>query len=296
MRIRFSGNRNRIARHFHELLQQRDSLNEAEAKMLLKAYDIPVCGTCMVHSVDEAVRSAAEIGYPVVLKLCSPAVMHKIDVGGVVLDLQDEGAVRAAFAHMQDIIRDKGLDPHAAGVTLQRMVDPGESLEMILGTTRDNTFGPVIMVGLGGIATDIYSDHSIGLPPLNERQARRMLESLGCWPLLQGYRGQSAVAVDSLIEVMIRFSCLVMDYSQIQEFDINPLRVSAEGVIALDAAAVLNREVHWDARDPYRHLAIRPYPEQFTRRPRLRDGTEVLLRPIRPEDEPLPLSFAVQIQ
>jgi acetyltransferase len=158
---------------------------------------------------------------------------------------------------------------------------------MILGATKDRTFGPVIMVGLGGIATGVYRDHSIGLPPLNERLARRMLESLGCWPLLKGYRGQAAVAIDALIEVMIRFSCLVADYPEIQEFDINPLRVSPAGVIALDAAAVLNRYVPRRAHDIYDHLAIRPYPEHFIRRRVLRDGTEVLLRPIRPEDEPL---------
>ncbi len=285
--IRFSGNRHKITRRFHELLLQRDSLTEGEAKILLKAYDIPVCDTCMVHNADEAVRIAGEIGYPVVLKLCSPEVMHKIDIGGVALDLQDEGAVRTAFDRMQEVIRRRGLDAHVTGVTLQRMVESGESLEMILGATTDKTFGPVIMVGLGGIATGIYRDHTIGLPPLNERLARRMLESLGCWPLLHGYRGQAAVAIDKLIEVIIRFSCLVVDYPEIQEFDINPLRVSSEGVIALDAAAVINRQARRNTHDLYEHLAIRPYPEQFIRRRRLRDGTEILLRPIRPEDEPL---------
>jgi acetyltransferase len=288
MPIHFSGNRTRIARHFHDLLQQRDTLTESEAKMLLKAYDIPVCDTRMVRDADAAVAAAGEIGYPVVLKLSSPAIMHKIDIGGVALDLHDEGAVRTAFARLQEVIRKRGLDPQVTGVNLQRMVaESGESLEIILGTTRDRTFGPVIMVGLGGVATCIYRDHSIGLPPLNERLARHMLESLGCWPLLQGYRGQAAVAVDSLIEVMIRFSCLVADYPEIREFDINPLLVSSVGVIALDAAAVIDRQTRRNTRDRYEHLAIRPYPGQLIRRPRLPDGTEVLLRPIRPEDEPL---------
>lgn len=285
--IHFSINRNRLARHFHDMLQQRDTLSEGEAKALLKAYDIPVCETCVAHSADEAVSSAGKIGYPVVLKLSSPGILHKIDIGGVALDLQNEDAVRTAYAHMQEVIRGRGLDPGVAGVTLQRMVESGDGLEMILGATRDRTFGPVIMVGLGGIATDIYRDHAIGLPPLNERLARRMIESLGCWPLLQGYRGQAAVAVDSLIEVMLRFSCLVADQPEIREFDINPLRVSPAGVIALDAAAVLDRHAKRDPHDMYAHLAIRPYPEQFIRHLQLRDGTEVLLRPIRPEDEPL---------
>lgn len=287
MPIHFTANRHKLARRFHNMLQQRHFLAEGEAKMLLKAYDIPVCETCIAHSADEAVTAAANIGYPVVLKLSSPEILHKIDIGGVALDLQDENAVRAAYAHIQEVIRSRELDAHASKVTLQRMVMSVDGLEMILGSSKDPTFGPVIMVGLGGIATGIYRDHAIGLPPLNERLARRMLETLGCWPLLQGYRSQAPVAIDSIIEVMIRFSCLVADYPEIQEFDINPLLVSPEGVIALDAAAVLDRHTRRHANDVYAHLAIRPYPEQFIRRRRLRDGTEVLLRPIRPEDEPL---------
>jgi acetyltransferase len=287
MPIHFTLNRNRLARRFRTMLQQRDSLNEGEAKSLLKAYDIPVCETCVAHSADEAVRSAAEIGYPVVLKLCSPHVLHKIDIGGVALDLQDEHAVRTAYERMQEVIRSRGLEGRINAVTLQRMVESDSGLEMILGASKDATFGPVIMVGLGGIATGIYRDHAIGLPPLNERLARRMLESLGCWPMLVGYRGQAPVAIDRLIEVMIRFSCLVADYPEIREFDINPLRVSPEGVIALDAAAVLDQPAGRHADELYEHLAIRPYPEHFIRRRELRDGTRVLLRPIRPEDEPL---------
>lgn len=285
--IRFPGSRQKFARRFHNMLQQRASLSESEAKMLLKAYDIPVCDTCVVHSADEAVKAAGEIGYPVVLKLCSPEILHKIDIGGVALGLQDERALRDAFARMQEVVRCRGLEERCSGATLQRMVECAQGLEMILGATKDPTFGPVIIVGLGGVATDIYRDHAIGLPPLNERLARRMLESLGCWPMLEGYRGRPPVAVDKLIEVMIRFSCLVADYPEIQEFDVNPLLASSEGVIALDALALLDRQARWHADERYEHLAIRPYPEQFTRRRQLRDGTEILLRPIRPEDEPL---------
>ncbi len=285
--IRFSGSRSKLVRRFQPVLQQRHSLTEGEAKMLLKAYDIPVCDTCIVHSDDEAVKAAGDIGYPVVLKLSSPEVLHKIDIGGVALDLQDEAAVREAYARIQRIIRSRGLAGGDDGVTLQRMVEHAQGMEIILGATKDPTFGPVIIVGLGGIATAIYRDHAIGLPPLNERLARRMLESLGCWPMLKGYRGQAPAAVDKLIEVIIRFSWLVADYPEIQEFEINPLLVSTDGVIALDAVAVLDGQARPQAGDPYQHLAIRPYPEQFTRRRRLRDDTEVLLRPIRPEDEPL---------
>jgi len=220
--IHFTANRNKLARHFRNLLLQRDSLTEGEAKMLLKAYDIPVCDTCIARSADEAVRVADEIGYPVVMKLSSQKIHHKIDIGGVVLDLQDENAVREAYNRIQESIQDRELGAQVNGVTLQRMVAPGDGLEMILGATKDPTFGPVIMVGPGGIATSLYHDHVIGLPPLNEHLARRMLEALDCWPMLQGYRGQAPVAIDRLIETMIRFSCLVADYPEIREFDINP--------------------------------------------------------------------------
>jgi acetyltransferase len=246
-----------------------------------------VCDTCIAHSADEAVAAAGQIGYPVVLKLRSPEILHKIDIGGVALDLKDAQAVRDAYETMLARLRTDKLAARVDGVTLQRMMCPKDALEMILGASKDPTFGPVIMVGLGGVATEVYRDHALGLPPLNERLARNMVESLRCWPVLQGYRGRPPVNIDHLIEVMIRFSCLIADYPEIREFDINPLLVSPDGVIALDAAAVLDGEAGQDAQEPYEHLAIRPYPEQFIRRPRLRDGTQVTLRPIRPEDEPL---------
>ncbi|MGB7934290.1 MAG: GNAT family N-acetyltransferase [Gammaproteobacteria bacterium] len=285
MPIRFSMHRKKLARRFHACMKNRGSLTESEAKHLLKAYDIPVCDTIIAHSADEAIAAAGQIGYPVVLKLRSPEILHKIDIGGVVLDLKDEQAVREAYETMLQRLRADRLAERVDGMTVQRMMCPKDALEMILGTSRDHTFGPVVMIGLGGVATEVYGDHTLGLPPLNERLARNMVESLRCWPLLQGYRGRPPVNIDHLIEVMIRFSCLIADYPEIREFDINPLLVSPDGVIALDAAAVLDGEAEQDP--PYEHLAIRPYPEQYIRRPRLRDGTQVTLRPIRPEDEPL---------
>jgi len=287
MPIRFTVNRKKLAKRFHACMQNRGSLTESEAKHLLKAYDIPVCDTFIAHSVDEAIAAAGQIGYPVVLKLRSPEILHKIDIGGVALDLRDEQAVREAYETMLQRLRADRLTERVDGMTVQRMMCPKDALEMILGTSRDPTFGPVVMIGLGGVATEVYGDHALGLPPLNERLARNMVESLRCWPVLQGYRGRPPVNIDHLIEVMIRFSCLIADYPEIREFDINPLLVSPDGVIALDAAAVLDGEADQDPQEPYEHLAIRPYPEQYIRRPRLRDGTQVTLRPIRPEDEPL---------
>jgi acetyltransferase len=167
------------------------------------------------------------------------------------------------------------------------MVPQANGFEMILGAKRDPTFGTVIMVGMGGIAAEVFRDRALGLPPLNERLSRRMLESLRTWPLLRGYRGRPGVDLDRLIEVMMRFSYLVADYPEIAELDINPLFITPDEVIALDARVVIDRELVGKTIRPYSHLCIRPYPEGYEREAKLKDGTRVLLRPIKPEDEPL---------
>jgi acetyltransferase len=158
---------------------------------------------------------------------------------------------------------------------------------MIAGMKKDSAFGAVLMVGAGGITAELYRDRALGLPPLNERLARRMLESLKSWPLLNGYRGKPAMNVDRLVEALIRLSYLVADNPEIRELDVNPLFVTPEDAIALDARVVIDRAVAGRDVRPYSHLAIRPYPEEFVRRDTLADGRPVTLRPIRPEDEPL---------
>ena len=162
---------------------------------------------------------------------------------------------------------------------------------MILGIKKDPTFGTVVMAGMGGTAAEIYGDRAIGFPPLNERLARRMLDGLRMRPLLQGYRGRPAAAVDKLVEALIRLSYLAADFPEIAELDINPLLVTADGVVALDARVVGDRSAVEDPKRPYAHLSLRPYPEEFVRRARMRDGTPITLRPIKPEDEPLWLAL-----
>jgi acetyltransferase len=166
------------------------------------------------------------------------------------------------------------------------MVDTGGSVEMIIGSKKDPTFGAVIMVGLGGVAAEVFRDFRLGLPPLSETLARRMLESLRCWPLLQGHRGRPAVDVDRLIEVLIRFSYLVADQPRIQELDINPMLVTPGEVIALDGRVIVDPSVDDEAL-PFSHLAIRPYPEQYVKKVVDEKGNTVTLRPIKPEDEPM---------
>jgi acetyltransferase len=262
-------------------------LSESESKALLEAYGIPVTKTYPAQSADEAARIADEIGYPVVLKVLSPQITHKTDVGGVALNIRAEEGVRVAFAELVKSAAEKMPGADIVGVTVQKMVHLTDGIELIAGMKKDPTFGAVLMVGAGGITAELYRDRALGLPPLNERLARRMLESLLSWALLKGYRGKPPMNVDRLVEALIRLSYLVADNPEIGELDVNPLFVTPESVIALDARVVIDGAIAGRKVRPYSHLAIRPYPEEFVRRDTLADGRPVTLRPIRPEDEPL---------
>lgn len=262
-------------------------LSENVSKALLEAYEIPVTKPYFARNAEEAADVARREGYPVVMKIHSPQITHKTDVGGVVLNLGDAESVRKAFAGMVERAAEKRPDAEILGVTIQRMVNYPNAFELILGAKSDPVFGSVIMVGMGGVAAEVFRDRALGLPPLNESLARRMLESLKSWPLLKGYRGQPGVDIDRLIEIIMRFSYLVADYPQIKEFDVNPLLVTPQDTIALDARVIIDRDKTTHAVRPFEHLAIRPYPEEFVTQRTLADGLEVILRPIKPEDEPL---------
>lgn len=266
-------------------------LSESRSKELLASYGIPVTGPVAAATAGDAVAAADAAGYPVVLKILSPDITHKTDVGGVALDLADAGAVRAAFEAMLETVRRKAPEARLEGITVQRMVSSGEGVEMILGVKKDPTFGTVVMAGMGGTAAEIYNDRSIGFPPLNERLARRMIDELRMRPLLHGYRGRPAVALDKLVETLVRLSYLAADFPEVAELDINPLLVTPDGVVALDARVVGDRTAVEDPRRPYAHLSLRPYPEEFVKRMRMRNGAPIMLRPIKPEDEPLWLAL-----
>jgi acetyltransferase len=260
-------------------------LSEAESKALLKGYGIPVVEPRAALTADEAVLISREIGYPVVIKILSPDITHKTDVGGVVLDLQGEAEVRAAFDRTIASARRHLPEARIDGVTVQRMVQAKQGFEMIVGSKKDPTFGATIMVGMGGVLAEVLRDRALGFPPLNERLARRMCESLQSWPVLQGYRGRPGGNIDRLIETLMRFSYLVADYPEIREMDINPLLVTQQDVIALDARIVVEPAGWGFGR--YSHLVLRPYPEEYVGPATLKDGTQLVLRPIKPEDEPL---------
>jgi acetyltransferase len=272
-----------VAKHFG----RNEILSEEVSKSLLESYGIATTRPLPAATSDDAVRIANKIGYPVVLKIFSPDITHKTDVGGVALNLDDEVMVRAAFEKIVAAAKSQRPQARIEGVTVQPMIDIRDSVELIAGIKKDPVFGTVMLVGMGGITAELLGDKSLGFPPLNERLARRMLESLKIWPLLNGYRGRPAVNIDELVEVLVRLSYLAADYPEIKELDINPLMASPQEIIALDARVVIDLEIFGKEIEPYSHLALRPYPEKYLKKINLKDGTEVTFRPIKPEDEPL---------
>ncbi len=288
--LRFDGDPRQSRERLRKLFTtDRDVLYESEAKALLSTYGIPVTEARLGGTLDEVVELARSIGFPVVLKVVSPQITHKTDVGGVRLNLANEAQLRAGYKEMLASVHHARPEAQIDGVSVQPMVSLPGGIELILGAKKDPVFGPVIMVGVGGIAAELFQDRALGLPPLNDRLALQMLESLRAWPLVQGYRGRQPVAsADRLIEMLLRFSLLVADFPEISELDANPVLVRGERVVALDARIVVDRQaVERPASRPYAHLSIRPYPEDLVEPGVLDDGTPVTLRPIKPEDEPL---------
>jgi len=268
-----------------------DILTEDVSKELIASYGIPVTTPLAAASAAEAVAVAGQIGYPVVLKVRSPDLTHKTDVGGVALDLAGPEMVAAAFDTIVRNARSRRPDARLDGVTVQKMIRARDSLELILGIKKDPVFGTVILAGMGGVGAELLGDRSLGFPPLNERLAKRMLESLRMWPLFTGYRGREPIAVGQLVEVLVRLSYLAADWPEITELDINPLLCTSVEVVALDARVVVDRALVGVEAEPYAHLALRPYPWKYVRRIELQDGTALTLRPIKPEDEPLWLAM-----
>jgi acetyltransferase len=262
-------------------------LSEMMSKSLLETYGICTARPHAAATADEAVGLARQFGFPVVLKVNSPQIIHKNEVGGVLVNLCSEEEVRGAFDRIVSSVAKHRPSVTVEGVTVQPMITAADGLELFLGSRRDPVFGPVIIVGSGGVTAELLEDFALGMPPLNERLVRRMLESLRTWPILAGYRNRPPMHLDALVQSIIQFSHLVADIPQIREFDVNPILVSPRQVIALDARADVDLKAEKPSPRRFSHLAIRPYPEELERASVLKDGTPVLLRPIKPEDEPL---------
>jgi acetyltransferase len=266
----------------------RTILTEFESKQLLAAYGIPTVDTRIAHSAEEAVKAADAIGYPVVLKIHSETITHKTDVGGVKLDLADAGAVQEAYTAIQSSVTAKAGAEHFLGVTVQPMAKI-EGYELILGSSIDPQFGPVLLFGLGGQLVEVFKDRALGIPPLTTTLARRMMEQTRIYTALKGVRGRDPVDIPALERLLVRFGQLITEQRWIQELDINPLVVSPEKLLALDARVlVYGPEVKQEALPK---LAIRPYPIQYVGTWTAKDKTQVTIRPILPEDEAMLVKF-----
>ena len=277
----------------YEMVQQvrksgRTMLNEFEAKQLLAHYGIPAVETRAAETEEQAVACAEEIGYPVVVKLLSNTIAHKTDVDGVRLRLQTAEQVRSAYRAIRTAVAEKAGTEHFAGVTVQPMVKR-DGYELILGSALDPQFGPVILFGSGGVMVEVYRDRALALPPLNTTLAQRLMEQTKIYSALLGVRGRKPVNLAALEQLLVRFSQLVMEQPWIREIDINPLLATPEHLLALDARVVVHDSAMQAAQLP--RPTIRPYPLQYVWQWKLKDGTPVTIRPIRPEDEPYMVQF-----
>jgi acetyltransferase len=264
----------------------REILTEDEAKKILKYYNFPVVKTAAANNVDEAVSFAQEMGFPVVLKILSPQIVHKSDAGGVILNVNSPSEVREAFETL--IQRATAYNPNAQiiGVTVQPMVKKNGH-ELIIGGKTDPVFGPVVLFGMGGVGVELFKDYAIGLPPLNTTLIHRMMEETNVYQLLKGYRGAPPVDLKKLDETMLLFSQLLVDFPQIKEIDINPLLINEKDACILDARIVVDKNKVCKKFEPHQHMVISPYPKKYEILWQLKNGQEVLLRPIKPEDEPM---------
>ncbi|MBC8097174.1 MAG: bifunctional acetate--CoA ligase family protein/GNAT family N-acetyltransferase, partial [Akkermansiaceae bacterium] len=267
----------------------RTILTEAESKDLLGCYGIPTVVTKIAKTEAESAKLAKEIGFPIVLKLYSETITHKTDVGGVQLNLKDEDDVRRAFKAIKTACTEKAGAQHFQGVTVQKMIKLSEGYEIILGSSIDPQFGPVLLFGMGGQLVEIFKDKALALPPLNTTLARRMMETTKIYHALKGVRGRKPVDLAALERLMVGFSQLVAEQSWIKEIDINPMFASADDLIALDARVILHEAKTKEDQLP--KLAIRGYPTQYVSSWKMKNGTPVTIRPIRPEDEPLLVKF-----
>lgn len=259
----------------------RTVLTEPESKALLAAYGIATVPTEIAGDPAEAAALAARIGFPVALKILSPDIADKTDVGGVRLQLDDAASVREAGEHMIRTVAGRQPGARIDGFTVQAMVRRAHAVELRLGISTDPVFGPVIRFGQGGTAADILNDRAIGLPPLNAVLARDMIGRTKVWRLLQGYRERPPADAETIAATLVTLSRMAADIAAIAELDINPLLADGEGVVALDARVVLRAEPPAGSA----RFAILPYPEDLEREAVSRKG-RFRLRPIRPEDEP----------
>lgn len=264
------------------LAEGRTMLTDIESKAALRAFGIPINLTIAAEDVDEALVAAETVGFPVAMKVLSPQITHKTDVGGVRTGILNAADAKLAFRNIVDSVRALRPDAEIQGVTVERMARSEDARELVVGVSRDAVFGPVVLFGAGGTMVEILRDSSVALPPLNEVLARRLIDRTRVSRLLDAFRERPAVDRGAVIDVLLRVSELVCELPSITGLDINPLFAGPDGVVAVDARITIARPPAKDG--PYDHVAIHPYPRHLVTRHHLPDGTPLTIRPIRPED------------
>ncbi|MBK9120878.1 MAG: bifunctional acetate--CoA ligase family protein/GNAT family N-acetyltransferase [Phycisphaerales bacterium] len=275
------------------LEEGRDLLTEPEAKQVLAAYGIPIVPTRVAATPAEAAEIAAELGPPIALKILSPDITHKSDVGGVVLGLSDAKGVRAAATAMQNRIAAAYPQARLTGFSVQKMAQRPHAHELIIGMTTDAIFGPVILFGRGGTAVEVIGDRAVALPPLNMSLARHLIARTQVFKLLGGYRDRPPADLTALCLTLTQVSQLIVDRPEVAELDINPLFADNLGVLALDAR--IKVAPAGQVTSGHKRLAIRPYPRHLEEYFKLADGRRVFVRPIRPEDAPAHAAFVARV-
>jgi acetyltransferase len=268
------------------LAERRKVLTEMESKTLLAAFHIPVTKTILARNAHEAMMIATQMGFPVALKIDSPDISHKSDVGGVVLNIHSGTAARDAYTDMVQRVARLQPDAHINGVTVQNMAGARRGREICIGLVTDAPFGPVITFGAGGTMIELINDRAMELPPLNQFLARQLIERSRVAETLGEWRGASAVNHDALEQVLLRVSEMVCALPQLREMDINPLIVDEHGAVAVDARIAIDHAANTSGgrADSFSHLAILPYPARYEQLWPLRGGGEYLVRPIHPDD------------
>ncbi|TAJ78719.1 MAG: GNAT family N-acetyltransferase [Gallionellaceae bacterium] len=271
------------------LLDKRKVLSEMESKALLAAFHIPVAQTMVAHSPNEALLIAQQLGFPVAMKVNSRDITHKSDAGGVMLNLGNAQAVRAAYHEITENIKRNRPNAHMEGISIQPMIVKPNGRELMVGVINDPVFGPVITFGAGGTMVEVMGDRSVTLPPLNTLLVKDLIKGTRISKLLGAFRHMPPADMDALESVLLRVSEMVCELPMLMEMDINPLIVDEHGVLAADARVVV--EFRQPSADRYAHMAIYPYPTHLVSRWQLADGMDITIRPIRPEDAELVQAF-----
>jgi len=269
--------------------EHRTVLTEMESKALLSAFNIPVAKTMVAHSPNEALLIAQQLGFPVAMKVNSQDITHKSDAGGVVLNLNNAHEVRSAYQHILDNVRISRPNARMDGISIEPMIVKPNGRELMIGVTSDPVFGPVITFGAGGTTVEIMGDRAVALPPLNGFLARELIHETRIAKMLGAFRSMLPADIEALEDVLLRVSEMVCELPLLKEMDINPLILDEHGALAADARVLV--EYRQPGADRYAHMAIYPYPTQLVSQWQLADGTDITIRPIRPEDAELVQAF-----